>query len=1152
MSRRIVPNSALQRNRRRRGCRGYLCEGLENRTLLSALSVAGPGSGHDSFTLDVTPAGGVKLVVDGAEHDYAPGQFDSVAIFLDAISDTIDVRATVVPVSISQAQITVVNVGDANGVQDIRAPLVVAAAQNSTQMNLDDTGDPTAREIVLNSSDRISGLAPADITCVPSDPRGQTIAFKIITGSGSDNVNVQGLAAGLLTLDNSGGHDTISLGADRNTQILDSAGDSSLIIGVGSGALTVNAAGGTLTAGSNTIQFPANVSSVTLNGPGLRFDQQVATPTVYTINTGNVDSAIEIDGLQTMLNVDLGSGHNTVTLNGPIIGSANFNGDPSSAAGSVLVVNTQLGGGDGPAGIVPGAVFYGTGSIIYPEFQSLDVATGNYIAYTDLGNINLQTQFLPVGSSGSPPAITFNAPQNLNSLSVENGTVSVAGGAVNVNALNVSSAGRIDLLTNSLKVNYSAGQDPAATIRAWLAGGQIFSSKSDARHTVGYGDSADGVVDELKNGVLIKYALEGDANLDGTVNMRDLLILAQHYNKPNAFWDQGDFNYDGTVNFQDCMLLARNYGSCDLPMATASATAAATTVPRTLVVSGNPQLADNTITLGVTPAGGVEAVINGVTQDYAPGQWDDVSVQASAFVDNVNVKATIVPAAMNASTGTLNVTLNDARGVQDIRAKVTIVGAISRTGINLTINDAGNSTPRPVTITDDASAQVQRFLGIAPAEIDYDYANTVIKSANIVVATGSGPDVVDVQGTSQSMASLTVNNNGGTDFVRVGDGLLAPIQSPVTLGGSGPDALVIDDSADLQPVQFRADYLLDVQIGGSGSTPLTIRPGFNLASTTIDGGRGNNTFSVGAFGNADTSAPLILNPGPGDNFVELIPGAGATPSQLTRTPQTLVNLGAGHNQVRIDGTLLGSVLLNGSASTPAANALTLALSPVSQSSGGLGLARGVVFAATGSIVYTGFHSVDFQGGTYIAYGDLGRIDVTVDPLSEDSSQYGTPSITFNTTQNLNSLTVNAGKVALSAGGNESLNLKSLQIQSTGKLDLNDSRMTIRYGSNPDPAAALRGWLAAGALFSSLADSKHALGYGDSADGIVPSLTGGEILVKYTLGGDANLDGAVNKQDLQILANDYGQTNANWDQGDFNYDGTVNMADLMILVNNFAQ
>ena len=82
--------------------------------------------------------------------------------------------------------------------------------------------------------------------------------------------------------------------------------------------------------------------------------------------------------------------------------------------------------------------------------------------------------------------------------------------------------------------------------------------------------------------------------------------------------------------------------------------------------------------------------------------------------------------------------------------------------------------------------------------------------------------------------------------------------------------------------------------------------------------------------------------------------------------------------------------------------------------------------------------------------------------------------------------------------------------------------------------------------------RYGLGYADGADGIVSGLTSGQIEVKYTLLGDANLDGVVNALDFSIVAANFNQPVTGWDQGDFNYDGIVNAADFTDLAANFNQ
>ncbi len=66
------------------------------------------------------------------------------------------------------------------------------------------------------------------------------------------------------------------------------------------------------------------------------------------------------------------------------------------------------------------------------------------------------------------------------------------------------------------------------------------------------------------------------------------------------------------------------------------------------------------------------------------------------------------------------------------------------------------------------------------------------------------------------------------------------------------------------------------------------------------------------------------------------------------------------------------------------------------------------------------------------------------------------------------------------------------------------------------------------------------------------LSSGQIEVKFTLYGDANLDGLVSGDDFTILASNLGKQVSGWDQGDFNYDGVVSGDDFTLLVSNLGQ
>ena len=55
-------------------------------------------------------------------------------------------------------------------------------------------------------------------------------------------------------------------------------------------------------------------------------------------------------------------------------------------------------------------------------------------------------------------------------------------------------------------------------------------------------------------------SLEGDVNLDRTVNIADFSLLAANFGLTGTDWTRGDFNYDDTTNIADFSLMAANYG----------------------------------------------------------------------------------------------------------------------------------------------------------------------------------------------------------------------------------------------------------------------------------------------------------------------------------------------------------------------------------------------------------------------------------------------------------------------------------------------------------------------------------------------------------------------------------------------------------------
>jgi hypothetical protein len=135
------------------------------------------------------------------------------------------------------------------------------------------------------------------------------------------------------------------------------------------------------------------------------------------------------------------------------------------------------------------------------------------------------------------------------------------------------------------------------------------------------------------------------------------------------------------------------------------------------------------------------------------------------------------------------------------------------------------------------------------------------------------------------------------------------------------------------------------------------------------------------------------------------------------------------------------------------------------------------------------------------------------------------------------------------------------------LEIGRSTLFISYTTS-DPIAAIQSYLqtgynagawnglptaSTGVITSAAAQANPnhntAIGYADFADGQGINTTPNTIELKYTLLGDASLDGSVNSIDLQRLLFAF-NTPGSWDQGDFNYDGAVNAVDLQSLLFNF--
>ena len=181
--------------------------------------------------------------------------------------------------------------------------------------------------------------------------------------------------------------------------------------------------------------------------------------------------------------------------------------------------------------------------------------------------------------------------------------------------------------------------------------------------------------------------------------------------------------------------------------------------------------------------------------------------------------------------------------------------------------------------------------------------------------------------------------------------------------------------------------------------------------------------------------------------------------------------------------------------------------------------------------------------------------------------------TFTLTGDVNgrSLFVGAGSSAVL---NATQRLSMLQVDPAGTLDVRDETVVLDYssvspigvwvGSSYD---GLAGLIASGRIVSTLAttnprtmvalaEARDALNLsaGQSATWSGRSVDSTTVLVKFTWGGDANVDGKINIDDYGRIDGNVNQSGSiwGWFNGDFNYDGKINIDDYGIIDGNINQ
>ena len=102
--------------------------------------------------------------------------------------------------------------------------------------------------------------------------------------------------------------------------------------------------------------------------------------------------------------------------------------------------------------------------------------------------------------------------------------------------------------------DYNGVVSPLSSIQSAITAGALYTSDADAFLRL---------VDDGSTSVAVIPTLNGDANLDGKVDLNDLTIVLANYNQTGMTWTQGAMDGDptGAVDLNDLTIVLANYGA---------------------------------------------------------------------------------------------------------------------------------------------------------------------------------------------------------------------------------------------------------------------------------------------------------------------------------------------------------------------------------------------------------------------------------------------------------------------------------------------------------------------------------------------------------------------------------------------------------------
>lgn len=490
---------------------------------------------------------------------------------------------------------------------------------------------------------------------------------------------------------------------------------------------------------------------------------------------------------------------------------------------------------------------------------------------------------------------------------------------------------------------------------------------------------------------------------------------------------------------------------------------------------------------------------------------------------------------MNGATAQLDIGRNNANGLVDISgtANVTV------NELTLDSSIANASATRELRIESgtlnvafweqgSVTTPVSRVVNMTGGTLNVTSSTAAHRAGRNVIYNFSGGTATFAGNLPIDTSTVNVSNTANVTFgnYRTG-GVVSGVTGTTNITGGSFAATNVNDSAS---INYGA-----VNISG-GTTTVSGAWVVTSGSTTLPGSLtiSNGTVSINSLttgGSASIHSALNIS------------GGSLTVPNLTLSTGSILTT---DNNISLNSNIaLGNATANVNSGT-----LTFAGSVTANASGGRTLTK----TGPGSLTISGTQS----------YVTGSAITNNAGTLNLNSNANGNVALNANSTTNLNSpqslgsLNVaDSVTTAVAAGGSNALTLTSLNLNSTGTLDLANNPMTINYAS--DPLSTIVGYLHSayngGAWTGTGLTSSTAQNQPNHITGIGYSDTGTQIITKYTYLGDLNLDGKISGDDYALIDQQVAKFGLNssgiWVNGDVNYDGIINASDYLAMDTSLA-